>query len=71
MSELKSPGWKRGVAVCLGVVAIILSILVFVHLFIGLIISVVAVNFVVNPILLDRYLKKSKLTAANVEQGDE
>lgn len=31
MSESKSPGWKRGVAIGLGVVAIILSILVFVH----------------------------------------
>jgi uncharacterized membrane protein HdeD (DUF308 family) len=31
MNESKSPGWKRGVAIGLGVVAIILSILVFVH----------------------------------------
>lgn len=31
MNESKSPGWKRGVAIGLGVVAIILSILVFAH----------------------------------------
>jgi uncharacterized membrane protein HdeD (DUF308 family) len=31
MNESKSPGWKRAVAIGLGVVAIILSILVFVH----------------------------------------
>ena len=39
----------------------------FKNLFIGLIISVVAVNLVVNPILLDRYLKKSKITSENVD----
>jgi hypothetical protein len=39
----------------------------FKNLFIGLIISVVAVNLVVNPILLDRYLKRSKMTSANVD----
>lgn len=31
MNESRSPGWKRAVAIGLGVVAIILSILVFVH----------------------------------------
>jgi CPA1 family monovalent cation:H+ antiporter len=39
----------------------------FKNLFIGLIISVVAVNLVVNPILLDRYLKKSKITSENID----
>ena len=33
----------------------------FKSLFIALIISVVAISLVVNPILLDRYMKKSKL----------
>ncbi|MGB7953345.1 MAG: cation:proton antiporter [Candidatus Nitrosopolaris sp.] len=33
-------------------------------LFIALIISVVAINLVVNPILLDRYMKKSKIGAS-------
>jgi hypothetical protein len=28
---------------------------------------VVAVNLVVNPILLDRYLKKSKITSENID----
>jgi uncharacterized membrane protein HdeD (DUF308 family) len=31
MSDLNSPGWKRGVLIGLGVLAIILSILVFIH----------------------------------------
>jgi monovalent cation:H+ antiporter, CPA1 family len=39
----------------------------FKNLFIGLIISVVAVNLVVSPILLDRYLKKSKIASENVD----
>jgi uncharacterized membrane protein HdeD (DUF308 family) len=31
MSDSDSPGWKRGVLIGLGVLAIILSILVFIH----------------------------------------
>jgi CPA1 family monovalent cation:H+ antiporter len=52
-------GLKGGIAV-----ALVLSLPTeyeFKSLFIALIISVVAINLVVNPILLDRYMKKSKL----------
>ena len=58
-------GLRGGIAV-----ALVLSLPLeyeFKNLFIGLIISVVAVNLVVNPILLDRYLKRSKMTSANVD----
>jgi uncharacterized membrane protein HdeD (DUF308 family) len=48
MSESKSPGWKRGVAVCLGVVVIILSILVFVHPGI----TVVSIIYILGIILI-------------------
>jgi CPA1 family monovalent cation:H+ antiporter len=58
-------GLRGGIAV-----ALVLSLPLeyeFKNLFIGLIISVVAVNLVVNPILLDRYLTRSKMTSANVD----
>jgi monovalent cation:H+ antiporter, CPA1 family len=58
-------GLRGGIAV-----ALVLSLPLeyeFRKLFIGLIISVVAVSLVVNPILLDRYLKKSKITSENVD----
>ncbi len=52
-------GLRGGIAV-----ALVLSLPTdyeFKSLFIALIISVVAFNLVVNPILLDRYMKKSKI----------
>jgi CPA1 family monovalent cation:H+ antiporter len=58
-------GLRGGIAV-----ALVLSLPLeyeFRKLFIGLIISIVAVSLVVNPILLDRYLKKSKIMSENVD----
>jgi monovalent cation:H+ antiporter, CPA1 family len=58
-------GLRGGIAV-----ALVLSLPLeyeFTKLFIGLIISIVAVSLVVNPILLDRYLKKSKIMSENVD----
>ena len=58
-------GLRGGIAV-----ALVLSLPLeyeFSKLFIGLIISIVAVSLVVNPILLDRYLKKSKIMSENVD----
>ena len=52
-------GLRGGIAV-----ALVLSLPTeyeFKTLFIALIISVVAINLVVNPIFLDRYMKKSKI----------
>jgi len=63
-------GLRGGIAV-----ALVLSLPLeyeFKNLFIGLIISVVAVNLVVNPILLDRYLTRSVtlgLVSRNKEGG--
>ena len=52
-------------------VALVLSLPVeyeFKNLFVALTISLIAINLIVNPILLDRYLKKSKVMASQVEQ---
>ena len=54
-------------------VALVLSLPVeyeFKNLFVALTISLIAINLIVNPILLDRYLKKSKIMASQVEQED-
>jgi monovalent cation:H+ antiporter, CPA1 family len=51
-------------------VALVLSLPVeyeFKNLFVALTISLIAINLIVNPILLDRYLKKSKITSENVD----
>ena len=52
-------GLRGGIAV-----AMVLSLPIeyeFKNLFITLVISVVAINLILNPILLDRYIRKSKL----------
>lgn len=54
-------------------VALVLSLPIeyeFKNLFVTLTISLIAINLIVNPILLDRYLKKSKVLASQVEQED-
>jgi Na+:H+ antiporter len=54
-------GWLReGMAVTL--VLSLSSEYEFKALFISLIIPLIAINFVTNPILLNQYLKKSKIT---------
>lgn len=61
MNESRSPGWKRAVAIGLGVVAIILSILVFVHpgitivsiiYILGIILIIVGIEKIISGIFI-------------------
>jgi uncharacterized membrane protein HdeD (DUF308 family) len=61
LNELRSPGWKRAVALGLGVVAIILSILVFVHpgitivsiiYILGIILIIVGIEKIISGIFI-------------------
>jgi uncharacterized membrane protein HdeD (DUF308 family) len=61
MNESKSPGWKRAVAIGLGVVTIILSILVFVHpgttivsiiYILGIILIIVGIEKIISGIFI-------------------
>ena len=55
-------GGLRG-GICAALVLSLPAEYEFKNLFVTLTISLIAVNLIINPILLDRYLKKSKLTA--------
>lgn len=55
-------GGLRG-GICVALVLSLPTEYEFKNLFVTLTISLIAVNLIINPILLDRYLKKSKLTA--------
>jgi Na+:H+ antiporter len=55
-------GGLRG-GICVALVLSLPAEYEFKNLFVTLTISLIAVNLIINPILLDRYLKKSKLTA--------
>lgn len=61
MNESRSPGWKRAVAIGLGVLAIILSILVFVHpgitivsiiYILGIILIIVGIEKIISGIFI-------------------
>jgi uncharacterized membrane protein HdeD (DUF308 family) len=61
LNESRSPGWKRAVAIGLGVVAIILSILVFVHpgitivsiiYILGIILIIVGIEKIISGIFI-------------------
>lgn len=61
MSESKQPGWKRGAAIGLGAIAIILSILVFAHpgmtvvtiiLILGILLIIVGIEKIISGIFV-------------------
>jgi CPA1 family monovalent cation:H+ antiporter len=62
-------GGLRG-GICVALVLSLPAEYEFKNLFVTLTISLIAINLIVNPVLLDRYLKKSKITATKVEQND-
>jgi CPA1 family monovalent cation:H+ antiporter len=55
-------GGLRG-GICVALVLSLPAEYEFKNLFVTLTISLIAVNLIINPILLGRYLKKSKVTA--------
>src|SRR6478736_3170430 len=55
-------GGLRG-GICVALVLSLPAEYEFKNLFVTLTISLIAVNLIINPVLLDRYLKKSKVTA--------
>ena len=59
-------GGLRG-GICIALVLSLPAEYEFKNIFVTLTISVIAINLIVNPILLDRYLKKSKLISSQVE----
>ena len=59
-------GGLRG-GICIALVLSLPSEYEFKNIFVTLTISVIAINLIVNPILLDRYLKKSKILSSQVE----
>jgi monovalent cation:H+ antiporter, CPA1 family len=59
-------GGLRG-GICIALVLSLPAEYEFKNIFVTLTISVIAINLIVNPILLDRYLKKSKILSSQVE----
>ncbi|MGA9154231.1 MAG: cation:proton antiporter [Candidatus Nitrosopolaris sp.] len=59
-------GGLRG-GICIALVLSLPAEYEFKNIFVTLTISVIAINLFVNPILLDRYLKKSKILSSQVE----
>ena len=57
-------GGLRG-GICIALVLSLSADYEFKNLFVTMTISVIAVNLIVNPILLDRYLKKSKIMSSH------
>jgi CPA1 family monovalent cation:H+ antiporter len=58
-------GGLRG-GICVALVLSLPAEYEFKNLFVTLTISLIAINLIVNPILLDRYLKKSKIMSQQV-----
>jgi CPA1 family monovalent cation:H+ antiporter len=59
-------GGLRG-GICIALVLSLPAEYEFKNIFVTLTISVIAINLIVNPILLDRYLKKSKILSSQFE----
>ncbi len=59
-------GGLRG-GICIALVLSLPTEYEFKNIFVTLTISVIAINLIVNPILLDRYLKKSKIMSSQME----
>jgi CPA1 family monovalent cation:H+ antiporter len=62
-------GGLRG-GICIALVLSLPAEYEFKNLFVTMTVSVIAINLIINPILLGRYLKKSKIMSSQVAQGN-
>jgi CPA1 family monovalent cation:H+ antiporter len=63
--DILTLGGLRG-GICVALVLSLPAEYEFKNLFVTLTISLIAINLIINPILLDRYLKKSKIMSQQV-----
>ena len=65
MAEYSHFGGLRG-GICIALVLSLPAEYEFKNLFVTMTVSVIAINLIINPILLGRYLKKSKIMSSQV-----